>query len=312
MGALAVSRHSLAGQNLVTPGCVFIPQAGYAVTGAVWLRLPAVSVVSPVDGDASGIVDAFPLVLERFCMIELRALIVSLMVLLLPLNGAAETLRLVADRWPPFTGEHLPYNGLASDLVTTALQRAGYATTYVEVPWERAIRGVQRGDYDVLVDAWFSEERAAFGHFSQPYLINRVRFLQRKDAGIRYQQLSDLYPYSVAVVRGYAYGPTFDQDTQLRKVAVTDFAIAARMLHARRVQLTLEDELVARYHLGRDKEGIGDELEFLPTPLSENGLHALVSRQHPDHRKIAEDFDAALDAMRADGTYDLIMRRHGL
>lgn len=257
-----------------------------------------------------GIVDAFPLVLERFCMIELRALIVFLM--LLPLSGAAETLRLVADRWPPFTGEHLPHKGLASDLVSTALQRAGYTTTYVEVPWERAIRGVQRGDYDLLVDAWFSEERAAFGYFSQPYLINRIRFLQRKGAGITYEQLSDLYPHSVAVVRGYAYGPAFDQDTQLRKVAVTDFSIAARMLHARRVQLTLEDELVARYHLGRDMDGIREELEFLPKPLSENGLHALVSRQHPGHRKIVAAFDAAIDAMRADGTYELIMRRHGM
>jgi polar amino acid transport system substrate-binding protein len=243
-------------------------------------------------------------------MNELRALILSLM--LLPLSAAAETLRLVADPWPPFTGKHLPHHGLATDLVATALSRAGYATRYFEVPWERAIRGLQRSDYDVLVDAWFSEERAVFGHFSQPYLINRIRFLQRKGAGITFEQLSDLHPYSIAVVRGYAYGTSFDQDTQLRKVSVTDFSIAARMLHARRVQLTLEDELVARHHLGRDLDGIRDELEFLPQPLSENGLHVLVSRQHPEHHKIVAAFDVAIESMRADGTYERIMRRHGL
>jgi polar amino acid transport system substrate-binding protein len=232
--------------------------------------------------------------------------------MLLPVCVAADTLRLVADPWPPFTGKHLPHNGLAADLVSTALNRAGYATSYTEVPWERAIRGLQRHDYDVLINAWFSEERVAFGHYSQPYLINRIRFLQRKGGGIRFSQLSDLYPYSIAVVRGYAYGQAFDQDTALYKVSVNDFPIAARMLHARRVQLTLEDELVARYHLGRDRDNIRDELEFLPQALSENGLHVLVSRQHRQHSEIVAAFDAAIASMRADGTYARIMRRHGL
>lgn len=244
-------------------------------------------------------------------MNALRACLFAL--LLLPLYGvAAESLRLVADPWPPFNDKTLLNNGLATDLVSTALARAGYATTYAQVPWERAVRGLQQEHYDVLINAWYTEERAGFGHFSQPYLINRIRFLQRKGSAIQFKQLSDLYPYSIAVVRGYAYSSEFDQDSRLSKVGVGGFAMGARMLHARRVQLTLEDEIVARFHLSRDLAGLGDELEFLPQSLSENGLHILVSRQHPQHRQIAEAFNLAIEAMRADGSYAAIFQRHGL
>lgn len=236
-----------------------------------------------------------------------------LWVLLLPLYGnAAQPLRLVADPWPPFNDQTLLNNGVASDLVTTALNRAGYTTSYVQVPWERAVRGLQQDTYDVLINAWYTDERAVFGHYSQPYLINRIRFLQRKGSQIKFTHLPDLYPYSIAVVRGYAYSSEFDQDSRLSKVGVVGFEVGARMLHARRVQLTLEDELVARFHLSRSLAGIRDQLEFLPQPLSENGLHILISRKHPQHRQIADDFNKAIEDMRADGSYAQIFLRHGL
>ncbi|WP_172152666.1 MULTISPECIES: substrate-binding periplasmic protein [Pseudomonas] len=240
----------------------------------------------------------------------LRALCLSLV--LLPLGVAADTLRLVADPWPPFTDQTLLNNGVASDLVSSALGRAGYATEYAQVPWERAVRGLQRSDYDVLINAWYSEERASYGYFSAPFLLNRIRLLRRKGSAIQFEQLADLYPQRIAVVRGYAYSAEFNSDPRLRKVGVGSFASAARMLQAKRVELTLEDEFVARYHLARELSGIRDELEFLPRPLSENGLHILIRRSHPQHQAIAEAFNRAIAAMRADGSYAAILQQHGL
>lgn len=236
-----------------------------------------------------------------------------LLLLLLPLSlAAAQPLRLVANPWPPFTDRTLPANGLASDLVQQALQRAGYTTRYVEVPWERAVLGLRRGDYDVLISAWYTEERTAYGHFSRPYLVNRIRFLQRKGGGIRYESLADLRGHPIAVARGFAYSPEFDSDSSLHKIGVLSFDVAVRMLHAERVQLVVEDELVARYQLNRGLKAFGDELEFLPVPLSENNLHILIRSSHPDHVQIASRFNRAIQAMREDGSYAETFRRHGL
>lgn len=235
---------------------------------------------------------------------------------LLSLLGAAglraDPLRLVGDVWPPFTDARMPGNGVAVQLVETALQRAGYATEYVEVPWARVLRGLQTGDYDVVVSAWYEDARAVYGLYSEPYLVNRIRFVQRRGSGLHYTNLDDLLPYSLAVVRGYAYSPAFDQDTRLKRVPVVGFEMGARMVAAGRVNLTLEDELVARYHFGRELKGIRDELEFLPQPLSENNLAILVRRSLPQHREVVERFNRALQGMREDGTYQRILEGQGL
>lgn len=234
-----------------------------------------------------------------------------LLLLLSPALASAESLRLVANPWPPFNDRTLPGKGLASDLVEQALRRAGYATRYVEVPWARAVRGLKRGDYDVLINAWYSPDRAEYGYFSRPYLFNRIRLLRRKGDKIRFESLADLHPYSIAVTRGYAYSKAFDSDPHLLKVGVGSFEIAARMLHAGRVELAVEDERVARHVLAGELSALRDELEFLPLPLSENGLHILVRRSHPRHREIARRFDAAIQAMHDDGSHAATLRRHG-
>jgi polar amino acid transport system substrate-binding protein len=139
-----------------------------------------------------------------------------------------------------------------------------------------------------------------------------VRFLKRKEAPIEFSTLPQLYTYPIAVVRGYAYSPTFDQDVSLQKIPVHNFAMAVRMVAADRVKLTLEDEYVARYYLARESPKVRNAVEFLPKPLSENGLHILVSLKNPQHEQIVAGFDRAIVAMKADGTYARLMKRHGM
>lgn len=241
-----------------------------------------------------------------------RTALFALLLLLTSTSGVAESLRLAANSWPPFTDRSLPGNGLACDLVSTALNRAGYRNEYIEAPWARVIKGLQQGQYDVVLTAWYSAERETFGLFSDAYLVNRIRFLQRRGGSIQFNRISDLYPYRIVVTRGYAYAPAFDNDTRLNKYEVTDFLPAASMVAAGRVELTLEDELVAQYLLRQESASVREALEFLPTPLAETPLHILVRRSHPQHAQIVADFNRELAAMRADGTYQAILQRHGL
>ena len=232
--------------------------------------------------------------------------------LLLTQSAAAEKLRLVADAWPPFTDSTLVNGGLATDIVSTALARAGYASDFEQVPWARALLGVGEGRYDVLVNAWYTDDRTKLGQFSGEYLLNRVRFLKRKDTPIEYNNLEQLHAYPIAVVRGYAYSPEFDDDVALQKVPVHSFSMAVRMVAANRVKLTLEDEYVARYYLARESTKVRNAVEFLPKPLSENSLHILVSLKNPRHEQIVAGFDREIAAMKVDGSYQRLMKQHGL
>ncbi|MBM3106358.1 transporter substrate-binding domain-containing protein [Pseudomonas sp. V1] len=238
--------------------------------------------------------------------------VLGLLGLLLASNTAhAQKLRLVADVWPPFTGADLPGGGLATVIVTTALHRAGYDSEFEQAPWARALMGVEEGRYDVLVNAWFNDSRTLIGAFSTSYLTNRIRLLKRKGDPLKFKTLSDLSPYPIAVVRDYAYSPAFDTDARLQKIPVRNFSVAVRMLAAGRVGLTVEDEHVARYMLQRETRSLRDSVEFIDKPLGENTLHILVSLKNPRHEQIIAGFNRAIQEMRADGSYDRLLKRPG-
>ncbi|KAA0949374.1 MULTISPECIES: transporter substrate-binding domain-containing protein [unclassified Pseudomonas] len=245
-------------------------------------------------------------------MPRLSRAVALLGLLLLAQTAIAERLRLVADAWPPFTDATLVNGGLATDIVSTALARAGYPSNFEQVPWARALMGVGDGRYDVLVNAWYDEARTQLGQFSDEYLLNRVRFLKRRDDPIEFQNLQQLHDYPVAVVRGYAYSADFDRDLQFQKVPVHNFAMAVRMLAAQRVRLTVEDEFVARYYLARESARVRNAVEFLPKPLSENSLHILVSLKNPQHKQIVAGFDREIARMKADGSYAKLLKQHGM
>lgn len=245
-------------------------------------------------------------------MPRLSRAVALLGLLLLAQTAIAERLRLVADAWPPFTDATLVNGGLATDIVSTALARAGYPSNFEQVPWARALMGVGDGRYDVLVNAWYDEARTQLGQFSDEYLLNRVRFLKRRDDPIEFQNLQQLHDYPVAVVRGYAYSADFDRDLQFQKVPVHNFAMAVRMLAAQRVRLTVEDEYVARYNLARESSRVRNAVEFLPKPLSENSLHILVSLKNPKHEQIVAGFDREISKMKADGSYARLLKQHGM
>ncbi len=216
-----------------------------------------------------------------------------------------------ADVWPPYADSKLPGNGLATALVSTALGRAGYTSEYVEVPPGRVLYDLEHDQYDLVIAAWKNSEREQIGQFSEPYLTTRVLLLQRSDRSIRFETLSDLRVYRIAVMRGYRYSPQFDTDKAQQKVKVNSLQTATRMLVAGRVDLVVEDELAAKYYLAKEPQKIRDQLQFFKRPLVESGLHILVRKSHPRHEQIIVDFNRELRDMCEDGTYSRIFRQHG-
>ena len=214
-----------------------------------------------------------------------------------------QSLKLVADLWPPYVDVSLPSGGLATQIVTAAFSRAGYATTLEQVPWARAVQGIGDGRYDVLITVWYNDERTHIGQHSAGYFSNRILFWRKRGSGIEFDHnLTTLHGYPIAVSRGYAYSPAFTQNQCLEKVQVKNFAMALGMLAAGRVSLALEEERVGRYLLAQQPAAVQAQVEPLPVPLSETDLRILVSLKTPDHAHIVEAFDQAIASMKTDGT----------
>lgn len=223
----------------------------------------------------------------------------------------AEQLNVATSEWVPYVGMQLPHQGLAIDLVNTALIRAGYQPVITIDVWSRTLQGTDVGVYDLIAAAWYSDERAKKFDFSKPYLYNDIKLLKRADSNFQFNSVEDLKGKVFGVVNNYAYGDEFNQLRGIIRLPTKYVSENVIAVLNGAVDLTLDDERVLKYVIANDisKEN-RSKLVILPKPLSRNGLYIAVSKQNPKHREIVQAFDKAMEAMRKDGSYDRILKAH--
>jgi polar amino acid transport system substrate-binding protein len=240
-----------------------------------------------------------------------RRLAGLLLLALFALPSLAQELSVVhSGNWPPYSDEGLPQQGLAVDLVTAALARAGYQPVVRVDSLERILEGGKIGVYDVFATPWYSDERNQYLAFSEPYLESSIRFIKRKSSDFEYNDAGDLKGMMIGVVRDYAYDDEFNASRNLIKISERNLIQNLLKLTQGRLDLTLDDDLVLQYEINRYMPNSRKDLDMLPKPLAVRGVHIGVSRENPDHKKIVANFDKAIADMKADGSYDKIVAKH--
>lgn len=239
-----------------------------------------------------------------------NTIIAVLVFMLLAAPARAVNLVVVSDTWPPYTDPELTGNGLAINLVATALKRAGYPVSVRFESWSRTMQGVDIGVYDVVGAIWYTDDRAKAFVFSEPYLTNVVKVVRRKDRAFAFNNLVDLAGKRIGVVNGYAYGDNFDRIEVLTKVPSNHVILNLLDVAHGRLDATLDDELVLQYGISRYLKNTSTELEILPKPVSSRGLRIAVSKANPNHKEIVTAFNKAIDQMRNDGTYKRIVEQY--
>jgi len=215
-----------------------------------------------------------------------------------------------SGNWPPYADDELPEQGLAIDLVTTALKRAGYSTRVKTASLKQILEGSKTGIYDVFATPWFTMDRDQYLDFSQPYLQSSIHFIKRKDAPFEYTRFDDLEKMTIGVVENYAYEEDFNESTAIKKISTSSLAENLRMLIDRKVDLTLDDERVLRYTINQSMPQNMAKLDIIAKPLAMRGINIGVSRKNPDHAMIVARFNKAIAEMKEDGTHDRIVKKH--
>ncbi|WP_455234073.1 substrate-binding periplasmic protein [Thiogranum longum] len=215
-----------------------------------------------------------------------------------------------SGNWPPYAGRDLPEQGLAIDLVTTALKRAGYSPQVRMASLTQILEGSKTGVYDVFATPWYTMDRDQYLDFSQPYLESSIRFIKRKDSPFEYSRFDDLEGLTIGVIENYAYDEDFNRSTAIKKVGAGTLIENLRKLIGKEIDLSLDDELVLRYTINTSLPYSVATLEILAKPLVVRGVNIGVSRKNPDHAKIVAGFNEAIADMKEDGTYDSIVQKH--
>ena len=229
---------------------------------------------------------------------------------LLPAPVKAQMITVVADEWPPFSGEKLHNKGISLDVITAVLKRAGYDVKAEVLPWARIMDGARSGEHDIVGSLFHDPELEQFMTYGDAYFETEVKFVQRKGGKLSYTTLDALRPHSIVVGDGFLYADDFDRADYLNKIVVITALQGVRMVAYDRADLTLDSADVIRHAIKTEAPDLGERVEFLSNPLATREVRMAVRNNLPGKDKLIAAFNRTLKAMRADGSLAALLARH--
>ncbi len=217
-----------------------------------------------------------------------------------------------ADPYPPFVDPADPQEGLSLAIIRAAYKTQGYAVKMEFVPWARAKSLTIEGKYDILPDTWMDEEQKKKLHFSDPYAVNIVKFIKNADDPFEYTDFASLKGKRIGTIRGYNYSVPFIQSKDFEKETVADFMINVRKLIGKRIDLTLEDEIVARLQITQNDPDLLPLIKFLDKPFESKELYVSAGRANPRHVEIIDAFNKGLAEIKSSGEFAKIISGYGV
>lgn len=180
--------------------------------------------------------------------------------------------------------EQAAYKGIDIEIIQLILAGAGYCSEFIKFPSStRGLAEFKKGLVDILPAASFSEERAQYSYFSEPYRNEKMRLFWYPKKQFLNADLNQLMQakFTFAINGGAYYGPEFDKliDNPLyRRLIVQVPKIQQRlfMLKAKRVDFMVDDEGSGRYLISQEKLSA---LSLHPYVVNDNPIHFMLNRK---------------------------------
>lgn len=215
---------------------------------------------------------------------------------------AHDSFTIVFEDYPPLEymeGEEA--RGINVAIIREAFHRMGVVPNFRVMPWKRGLYELKAGSIAAMASGFKTEERKKFAIFPRHYLSMEINAIfMRADSQLRVDSLEDLRGRIVGVVREYSYGHEFDTHHGLKLDPVNNNPLLVAKLVDNRVDaiagnLRVIDTLAKRTDVRHRIKPV--------YRLSSEPLYLFFSRARgAEVERLARRFDAAMDAMQADGT----------
>lgn len=222
------------------------------------------------------------------------------------------TIRIGSGEWAPFMGRQLDQGGPANHVVEELFKALGVRTEFIFQPWPNNYHMAKENKVDVISCSWKTAERETFLLYGEPLLSGRVVFVKRKGDPWTFKGMASLNGKKVATLPAYGYGDQFMQASNFSREETTDLASALQKLAAGQVDLAIDDELVVHHYLSRVTPGLAGKLEIDTRPVLKFPCYLVVSKSAPNARDLLDKISGQLRKMKADGSYNNILRSDGL
>ena len=227
----------------------------------------------------------------------------------LPDLGGREITVAVENAYLPFnyidpaTGEPAGWDYEAIDAICELLN---CTPNYVEAAWEGMIQAVADGQYDMAADGiTITEDRREIVDFSDGYINIEQRLLARVGED-RFDSIQSFIDNAELVVGTQTGTTNFETISELvpadRIQAFEQFPFAVQALIAGDVDAVIIDETAGQGYVGVNAE----ELQLVGDSMSSDQLGFIF----PKGSDLVAPFNAALAALRANGTLDILAEKY--
>lgn len=224
-----------------------------------------------------------------------------------------KTIRFVTVNWEPYFSENLKNQGPFTEITKKAFEKVGYKITVDFVLWDSAVKMAKEGKFaDAVLGAWFNKERTKFFKYTDLALPNALHFMKLKKRDITFKGLDSLLPYSIGTIKGFVYYPEFKNNNSIKKVEVEGSKQYLSMLLNKRVDLVIDEKYVLLKAVNKYFPDRKDEFEIIMPEASPQPLYNMISLKYPNYEQVVSDFNKGLKMLIDDGSFDKILKSHGL
>lgn len=173
-----------------------------------------------------------------------------------PSHAAQPTKMLIGtDAWPPFRFvSEKRISGIDDDLWQKLAQSMDFEIEYIRCPWKRCLDMMRSGQIDAMSGLAWREKRAIYIQYTQPaYFRCSTRYYLRKGEESILKTQQDLNKLNIGMVRGSAYYPSFDNNTELHKTQMAQESVLLQLLAAQRIDTYIGTDCQADYELAHSQ-----------------------------------------------------------
>ncbi|UWQ78501.1 transporter substrate-binding domain-containing protein [Leisingera sp. S132] len=237
----------------------------------------------------------------------------------------AELTLLTGSGYGPFTDRGLPGQGMVTELINAALELAPAPVSY-SVSWEddwskHLFPMLDKKEFDMGFP-WLKpdcaaepgNERCVKFHFSEPVMTMPIMLFVRAGGGFEYTADTDVEGKTLCRPAGYFTHDLNRPDRRWlaeEKIGLVQPATPADCF--RMVADGQVDAAAVNLFLGANTivaENLRDTVVPLEKPLSEEGLHVVISKRHWRGTTHLYRINAGLQKLRDSGRFEEIMSRH--
>ncbi len=197
--------------------------------------------------------------------------------------------------------------GFDVEFLREAFDRVGIPLEIQYMPWKRALDTAKKGEVSGVCSCSYTKEREAYLLFSEPLgKASSGLFSLASQNFEEVQGLEEVGKRSVGAINGYNLIKKLEAAKVQRTFELSSEKQGLQMLLKGRIDFYYSYEAPARYYLSQ----LQDAQKVKYQELSSTDYYSCFSKPAPGSAELLKKFNRGLAEIKADGTYDAILKKY--